>query len=266
MKTAVVTGAAGAIGSTICLRLLDRGYRVVAVDRDSAGLRRLPRHVMAVTADLSDLTAGGIITAAIETAGGRCDLLVHSAGVVVTGPVGLAEPEKLRQEQSVNLLGPIILTQALYPKLQQVGGQVITIASLASMLPLAESPGYSASKAGIRAFMLALSLRTPETGVHISLIHPGAVDTPMLRHEAANGGSALNFLGTPLSPERVADAVLDNLDKPRLETSLPRYGGCAVRLLGLFPATLEYVRPLFERMAGSRMQQYRRNNPPESSC
>ncbi|WP_158851410.1 hypothetical protein [Saccharothrix deserti] len=56
-----------------------------------------------------------------------------------------------------------------------------------------------------------------ETGVGVSMIHPGSVDTPMLRHEVAGGGSALNFPSRPLTPDRVAHAVLGALDRPRME-------------------------------------------------
>jgi len=108
--------------------------------------------------------------------------------------------------------------------------------------------------------MLALSLREKETSVRISLVHPGAVDTPMLRHEAANGGSALNFLGTPLSPDTVATAVVGNLDHPHLETSLPRRDGWLVKLVGLTPGVLQRIRPLLDRTAQSGLEKYRRDN------
>src|SRR4051794_17912455 len=153
-----------------------------------------------------------------------------------------------------------LLTRALLPLLKQNRGQVVSVASLASMLPLAESPGYCASKAGLRAFMLALSLREKETGVRISLVHPGAVDTPMLRHEAVTGGSALNFLSRPLSPDTVATAVVGNLDRPHLETSLPRHDGWLVKLVGLTPGFLQRIRPLLEITAQSGLEKYRRDN------
>ena len=260
MKSAVVTGAAGAIGSAICAQLLTRGYQVLAVDIDTAGLDRLGRRVIPVRADLTAPKFSEQVVEAVHAAGGRCDLLVNNAGIVVAGPIEAADPEMIRREQQINLQAPILLTRALLPLLKQNRGQVVSVASLASMLPLAESPGYSASKAGLRAFMLALSLREKETGVRISLVHPGAVDTPMLRHETATGGSALNFLGTPLSPDTVADAVVGNLDHPHLETSLPRYDGWLVKLVGLTPAVLQRIRPILERTAQSRLEKYRRDN------
>ncbi|MGE0221512.1 SDR family NAD(P)-dependent oxidoreductase [Mycolicibacterium sp.] len=149
------------------------------------------------------------------------------------------------------------LTRALLPALQRRRGHVISVVSLASLVPLPESLGYSASKAGLRAFMLGLSLRRPETGVAVSMVHPGAVDTPMLRYEAANGGSALNFLSTPLSPDAVADAVVANLDRPRLERFLPSHDEWLIKILNLSPAVVQRIRPLLERAAKPGLAKYR---------
>lgn len=260
MKTAVVTGAAGAIGSAICAQLLTRGYQVLAVDVDAAGLDRLGPQVIPVCTDLTAPDFYEHVVDAVQAAGGRCELLVNNVGIVLAGPIEAADPEIIRREQQINLQAPILLTRALLPLLKQNRGQVVSVASLASMLPLAESPGYCASKAGLRAFMLALSLREKETGVRISLVHPGAVDTPMLRHEAVTGGSALNFLSRPLSPDTVATAVVGNLDRPHLETSLPRHDGWLVKLVGLTPGFLQRIRPLLEITAQSGLEKYRRDN------
>jgi NAD(P)-dependent dehydrogenase (short-subunit alcohol dehydrogenase family) len=260
VKTAVLTGAAGAIGSAICAELLARGYQVIAVDVDNAGLDRLGSQVIPVCTDLTAPEFCAHVVDAVHAAGGRCDLLVNNAGVVLAGPIETLDPEMIRREQQINLQAPILLTRALFALLKQNRGQVVSVASLASMLPLAESPGYCASKAGLRAFMLSLSMRERETGVQISLVHPGAVDTPMLRREVANGGSVLNFLGSPLSPDTVATAVVGNLDHPRLETSVPRRDGFLVKIVGLTPGVLQRIRPLLERTAQSNLERYRRDN------
>lgn len=257
MKTAVVTGAAGAIGTAISTRLHARGHHVVAVDVDAAGLARLPDPATRLRLDLTAPDFHEEVVAAVDALGGRCDLLVNNAGIVVTRPFEEVAPEESRREQLVNLQAPMQLTRALYPALRRTSGQVISVVSLGAMMPLAESPGYSASKAGLRAFMLSLAMLERETGVRISMVHPGAVDTPMLRHEAAHGGSALNFLSEPLTPDTVARAVLAHLDRPRLETSLPRYDGWLLKAAGLAPGLLPRLRPLLERLARPGLRRYR---------
>jgi hypothetical protein len=84
------------------------------------------------------------------------------------------------------------------------------------------------------------------------------VDTPMLRYEASNGGSALNFLTTPLGRDAVADAVVANLDRPRLERFLPRRDGWLIKILGLNPAVVKHIRPHLERAAKPGMAKYHR--------
>ncbi|GAA0969176.1 SDR family oxidoreductase [Actinocorallia libanotica] len=252
MSTAVVTGAAGAIGSAVCARLVARGFEVIAVDVDEAGLARLPS-VTPLVADLTDPASHDAIAAAAP----RCDVLVNNAGIVVTTPFERAERSDILREQHLNLQAPILLTHALFPALQRASGQLISVVSLGSMLPLAESPGYSASKFGLRGFLLSLAMRERETGVRVGIVNPGAVDTPMLRHEAATGGSPLNFLGVPMRPEAVADAVVGLLDRPRLEVNLPRHDGWLVKIALLAPGVFRRIRPLLERAAQPALRRYR---------
>ncbi|MFI7128751.1 SDR family NAD(P)-dependent oxidoreductase [Nonomuraea sp. NPDC050153] len=258
MKIAVVTGAAGAIGTDICARLNDRGYHVVAVDVDAAGLDRLPDPATRLCLDLTDPGFHEGVVAAVDALGGRCEVLVNNAGIVVTRPFEQVTAEEARREQLINLQAPMQLSRALYPALRRVPGRIVSVVSLGAMMPLAESAGYSASKAGLRAFMLALAMLEGRTGVRVSMVNPGAVDTPMLRHEAADGGSALNFLSRPLRPDTVARAVVANLDRPRLETNLPRYDGWLLKAAGLAPGVLPRLRPLLERLAQPGLRRYRR--------
>lgn len=256
MRTAVVTGAGGGIGTAVCRRLVEAGHHVVAVDVDEVGLARLPEAVTRVVCDLTDPSAPEQVAAVVRETTGRCDVLVNNAGVVVTTPFEHATPQELLREQQVNLQAPLLLTRALFPLLQAASGHVVSVVSLGSMLPLAQSPGYSASKFGLRGFLLSLALRERETGVRVSIVNPGSVDTPMLRHEAASNGSPLNFLGTPLRPEAVAAAVVRQLDRPRLETNLPRHDGWLIKSAMLTPGLLGRARPLLERAARPALRRY----------
>lgn len=248
MRTAVVTGAAGAIGSATCALLIGRGYRVVAVDVDTEGLQKLPDGTTPVVADLTDPAFTSAVVDAVNAAGGRCEVLVNNAGIVNTTPIGQVRPEQVLREQAINLQAPILLSLALLPALKASAGQIVSVVSLASMLPLATSPGYCASKAGLRAFMSSLALAEADTGVRISMVHPGAVDTPMLEHEARSGGSALNFLTPPMKPEAVAKAVVRQIDCPRLEVLIPNSDGWLVRMVATVPALLRRSDTLLQRL------------------
>lgn len=244
---AVVTGAAGGIGAEICERLQARGYALLAVDLGTESMARLPLAPpsRSLAVDLAAADAAERVLDAVQTQFGRCDLLVNNAGTVVTTPFETAPAEALRRELDVNLTAPLLLTRALFPLLQASRGQVISVVSLGAMLPLRESPGYNAGKFGLRGLMLGLALRTPDTGVTISTINPAAVDTAMLRHEALTGGSPMNFVGTPMPPARVADAVIRQIGRPRVETDLSAGDGWLVRLAMLVPNLFPRLLPVF---------------------
>lgn len=259
-RVAVVTGAGGGIGSVACRRLDALGYQLVAVDLRAESLEQLnstlSRPALVIVADLSDPATA--LRVRDETQGhyGRCDLLLNNAGIVVTTPFEQASLELVRKELDINLTAPLLLTRALFPLLQASTGQVITIASLGGMLPLAESPVYNGSKFGLRGLMLGLALRTPITGVKISTINPTSVDTPMLRHEAQTGGSPMNFVGTPLTAECVADAIVRQLTRHRVETDLSAADGWLVRLVMLMPNLFLRLLPLLAAMGRRGRQRY----------
>ncbi|MEO3783929.1 SDR family oxidoreductase [Actinocorallia sp. B10E7] len=260
MKVAVVTGAAGSIGAAVCLRLVERGFRVFAVDVDEEGLARLPEAVTAVRCDLTDLASYDLVASVVKEGAGRCDVLVNNAGIVVTTPFEEATAQELLREQQLNLQAPMLLTRALFPLLQEARGQVVSVVSLGALLPLAQSPGYSASKFGLRGFLLGLAMREKETGVGVSIVNPSAVDTPMLRHEAATGGSPLNFLGRPMEAGAVAEVVVGRLRRPRLETNLPASDGWLVKTAMLFPALVRRARPVLEWVARPALRKYQRRH------
>ncbi|TJY55925.1 SDR family oxidoreductase [Sinimarinibacterium sp. CAU 1509] len=249
---AVVTGAAGAIGTEICQRLQARGYAIVAADLSEAGLAalqgKLAQPLSCVAGDLSDPQTAERIRSTLDTRHGRCDVLINNAGMVITDPFETMTTARVRREVDVNLLAPMLLTHALFPLLQAARGQVISVVSLGSMLPLAESPGYAASKFGLRGFMLSLALRTPRNGVRISTVNPAGVNTPMLHYEARTGGSPLNFLGTPLEPEQVAERVIKQLHKPKIENDISASDGWLIRIAMLFPNFYAKVLPLLVSM------------------
>ncbi|RVW08780.1 SDR family oxidoreductase [Prescottella agglutinans] len=258
MSRAVVTGAGGAIGSAICRGLASRGYDIIAVDLDGEGLAALADTSPArITPHRCDVTDPAARTALVTAVGSDCDLLVHVAGVVVTTPFEKVTDAEVDHELGVNLLAPVHLTRALYPALQKSRGHVVAIVSIGGLLPLGESPGYSASKFGLRGFLLALAARTRETGVRVSIVNPGSVDTPMLQHEAAHGGSALNFLSTPLAPQRIADRVSVLVDRPRVETNVPRSDGWMVKTGMLMPGLTLRALPWIARLGGRNRQRYR---------
>ncbi|WP_330232176.1 SDR family oxidoreductase [Nocardia sp. NBC_00508] len=258
MAQAVVTGAAGAIGAAICRRLARNGYDILAVDIDEVGLKALcedaSARIMPYPCDITDPPRTREIATAV---GCRCELLVHAAGVVVTTPFEQVATDEIDREVGVDMVGPMLLTHTLFPALRAAGGHIVAVVSLASMLPLAECPGYSASKFGLRGFLLSLAAGTRRTGVQVSIVNPGAVDTPMLRYEAATGGSPLAFLGTPLAADDIAERVVALVNRPRVETNVPGADGWLVKIGMLAPGVTLRLLPHIGRLARRNLARYR---------
>ena len=260
-RVGVVTGAAGTIGALVVDRLVGAGAVVVAADVDEGGVGGLvERHGSSVVPVAADLTDPGGIDAVVEAVErlGRVDVLVNNAGIVVITPFAEVSTGELERELDLNYRLPLVLTHRLYPHLARSRGVVVTVASLGAFVPLAESPGYSGSKAGLRMLMAALARSTSATGVRVAVVNPSSVDTAMLRHEAAGGGSPLNFLGTPMPPERVADAVLDAVTgrRRRVERDLPRGEGVLVRVASLTPGVSRRVLPLLTGLGERGRRRY----------
>jgi short-subunit dehydrogenase len=118
---------------------------------------------------------------------------------------------------------------------------------MGGIISLPGSATYSAAKAGLRAFLTALSAELTGTGVRVAGVYPSGVDTPMLRLEARHGGSMLNFVGKVFTVPEVVGAYEKALTGRRLEVYLPYADSITTRLANLVPGASNRIIPLFER-------------------
>lgn len=184
--------------------------------------------------------------ALLEGSHADLDLLVHAAGVVEPGDVADVDADELDRHLNVNLLAPMHLTRAAARAMRPRGrGDIVTIISMAAIAPLPCSAAYAASKFGLRGFNISARSELAKFGVRLMGVFPSGVDTPMLRHEALHGGSALNFLSEPLTAAQVADGVVAALRTGRLETYLPYQDSLTSRVVVTFPWLADRVLPAF---------------------
>ncbi len=247
-KTAVVTGGAGGIGKAIAQHLIRKDYTVFLADIHAKNLEDAVREsgpdALALKTDITDwIQVEGMVKQVIETCG-RIDVLVNNAGMVITQPFDQCPVETLILENRLNYVAALYCTKAVLPHMQAAsGGTVVSVASLGGIIPMADSPGYTASKAALRGLMLSLHMTLAPFGIHVGCVNPGAVDTPMLLFEAKNNGSALNFLQKPLSPGDVARAVWHVIHKKKIEVCLPGHEGVSSKLGSFFPGLLPKLMP-----------------------
>ena len=210
MRSVVITGASTGIGWATAKLLLDRRFRVFGSVRKQADADRLSSEFGAdftpllfdVTNEAAVLAAAREVRAALngETLAG----LVNNAGIAVAGPVmGLAADE-FRRQLDVNLIGPIIATQAFGPllgadpSLKGMKGRIVMISSVAGKNGNPLLSAYSASKHAIEGLSESLRREMMLFGIDVIIVAPGAVKTPIW--SKADEADISGFRNSPFFP------------------------------------------------------------------
>lgn len=251
-RLALVTGAAGGIGSGVARMLSARGYRIIAVDLDEASAARAATAIGPGTIPVAaDLRRRADVDALADRIRHEwpLDVLVCNAGVIMPGDVADTEPGQFHDQLDVMLAAPIRLIAAAVPGMRERNaGRILATVSMGGILPLPGSATYSAAKAGLRAFLTALDAELRDTAVRVAGVYPSGVDTGMLRYEARHGGSVLNFVGEVFTVEQVVRAYERAIDGRALEVYLPWSDSLLSRLVVFSPARMKRLLPFFERI------------------
>lgn len=174
--TAVIVGATGAVGSAVTRRLVDRGWKVVAVSRSGEALAGLEGAV-ACPADIADNSSVDAITAALD---GPVDLAMIAVGLPVRGSVETIDPDLLAVGTNVKLGGALRLLRAVRDHLVE-GSRFVAFAGTLGLEPKAHEAGPGAVNAALFNLMKQISLIYGPRGVRVHTVAPGPLDTPRLR-------------------------------------------------------------------------------------
>src|SRR5712672_3858110 len=191
MQSVVITGASTGIGWATAKMLLDRGFRVFGSVRKQADADRLKSQfganftplVFGVTDEAAVLAAAREVRSALE--GETLAGLVNNAGIAVAGPVLGLSADEFRRQMDVNVIGPIIATQAFGPllgadrSLTGPPGRIVMISSVAGRNGNPLSPAYSASKHAIEGLSDSLRRELMLFGIDVIIVAPGPVKTPI---------------------------------------------------------------------------------------
>lgn len=247
-RRALVTGAAGGIGSEVCRQLNAKGYLVTIVDIDGDAAEALARDLGIAdvwVVDLSDRSDVTGLMRQIELAEPSIELAFLNAGCIHPGHFADQTSSDIDQQIDVNLRSTTHLLHSCARAMKRRGGgHIVVTLSMGGIFGLAESPIYSATKFGLRGLLMSIQSDLQSHGVNVSGIFPGAVDTPMLLHEALCNGTALNFLSAPQSAKAVANAFFRALKRPRLEIYVS-LSDCALSFfLKIYPSIVPKLYPL----------------------
>jgi NAD(P)-dependent dehydrogenase (short-subunit alcohol dehydrogenase family) len=211
MQSVVITGASTGIGWATAKLLRDRGFRVFGSVRKQADADRLKREFGAnFTPLLFDVTDEAAVFAAAREVraalnGETLFGLVNNAGIAVAGPVLELAADEFRRQMDVNVIGPIISTQAFGPllgsdpSLKGPKGRIVMISSVAGKNGNPFSAAYSASKHAIEGLSESLRREMMLFGIDVIIVAPGPVKTPIWS-KGREGADIAHYQNSPYLP------------------------------------------------------------------
>jgi NADP-dependent 3-hydroxy acid dehydrogenase YdfG len=223
-----ITGAGSGIGEALTHLLAARGHTVIASGRRAEPLTTLAARHSNVIPHPLDVTDRAAVTRAVHAIG-IIDTAILCAGTHQPTPAQNFDAAVVRSLIETNLMGAVHCIEALLPgMLARRQGHLAIVASVAGYRGLPTVAGYSASKAGLIALAESLKLDLDGSGLRVSLINPGFVDTPLTRRNAFP-------MPDIISAEDAAAAIARGLISGRFETAFPRRFAMVMKTLRILP-------------------------------
>lgn len=216
-KVALITGAARGMGAAAARLFVAEGAQVVLGDvlpevkqvADELG----PERALGVMLDVTDELAWRAAVDAAQERFGKLDVLVNNAGILLMDELGKTTTETYRKVNDVNALGCFLGMREVAPAMLRAGGgSIVNLSSVEGLGGNRFLVAYTASKFAVRGMTKAAAIELAEGGIRVNSVHPGGIDTPMVRHFIPNDKD-MAWMGRqvpmqrPGTPEEVAQAV-----------------------------------------------------------
>jgi len=219
-KVALITGAASGIGRAVCVRLASEGARVFAMDIDHDGLAGTETLVKDAGGSIQvggfDVTERAQCFAAVQAAVdafGKLDILANVAGILRFSHSHEMSEKEWNLVHAVNLSGPFFLCQAAIPHLIESGGNIVNIASTASLIGQAYTAAYCSSKGALVQLTRSLAMEYIKQGIRINAVAPGGTTTALVAAveipDDMDGSLVQRYTGfrAMSDPDEIASAV-----------------------------------------------------------
>jgi short-subunit dehydrogenase len=235
-RKALLTGATGGLGRAIAQAMAERGAVLTLSARKREALEAMAAELpgsghSVLPADLAEPEAAERL--AVEAAG--TEILVANAGLPAAGRVEDFSAEQVKRALRVNLEAPMLLAQALYPRMVEAGsGHLLFVASLSGKAASPRSAIYNATKFGLRGFSLGLRADLAPKGVGVSLLTPGFIREAGMFADA--GAKPPPGMGTA-TPEQVGAGAVKAIERDKVEVTVaPLQQRAGAHLAAISPA------------------------------
>lgn len=241
-RVVLITGASSGIGLATAHALAPSASHLFLVGRNLERLQAVADGLEAtpVAGDLSRTADVREILRTVQSRVDRLDVLVNCAGQLETGPADELGPEVAERLIRVNFLGTVSMIHAALPLLRRGKSPVIVnVSSAAGRIAPPYMAAYAASKFALNGYSQALRQELQPQGIHVGLVLPGPVDTPMVDGRLGSIHYPLPP-GVPVLPaQRIAHAIRSVVDRRLPEVIVPRRLVAAIRLGSAFPSLVD---------------------------
>jgi hypothetical protein len=260
-KTVFITGASKGVGRATTEAFHGAGANVVLVARSIGPLEEAAEGLersLVISLDVSDLDAMERALEQTVDHFGSLDGIVNNAGAHFRGDLEKRTPEEVATMVDVNLRAPLVLTRMALPYLrQQSSGFVVNVASLAGKVPLDGAATYSSTKFGLRAFTYAMAQELEGSGITVSAVSPGPIDTSFIMDELDEVEDIV-FSQKMCTAEDVADMILACAEDGEVEREFPVSGAKLATLAYLMPGLRQRLKPLLKAKGRRTKERLRR--------
>jgi short-subunit dehydrogenase len=252
-QVAWITGASSGIGETLALELARRGAKLVLSARREDELRRVanatnlpPENVLVLPLDMTDeASLPGHVQAVLDHFG-QIDYVFQNAGITQRGTVAETKFDVYRQIMEINYFGVVALTKAVLPHmLSRKSGHFVVTSSVAGKLGTKQRSGYCASKHALHGFFDALRAEIHEAGLHVTMVCPGYIKTPISLHALNADGQKHARMdenqAIGMDPDKCARQICNAVARQREEVYVGGFETMGIYLKRFFPGILSRI-------------------------
>jgi uncharacterized protein len=242
-KVIVITGGSSGIGKETAFAVAKRGAIPILCARSTEKLAQIVKELKKFQPkstyfqlDVSSKDQPFLVLENILEQFGKVDILINNAGFGIFDAFLSAQITDFEMMMEVNYFGLVRCSKAVLPHmLNRQAGHIINVASVAGIIPTAKSSGYTATKHAVLGFTRSLRQELRGSGVLISALCPGPIDTPFFDLADKNGTYVQKVKKFMLKPEKVVNEIIQIIEKKKKEVIIPKYMGWGGKLYHVFP-------------------------------